>query len=309
MQQQPLLATPVQADVPLSSMIACAMGLCAVVGTVAYAVTPAADITTTTWVQTVTGQPTAVRSVQLPRYSTKVAVAAPSSLTYEAPTVDALQQPQVQHEAIPLPPTTSWANVLLPSAFVAMLASAIAWVRHGSDKTNGLEPVALAAYAGRPHGSVAMRATESATAQDTTTYYYIVANAQFMLYEEEHAMEVVREKRRFMKEKNMPRDFWFVPNPEFLDSQPEVDKRVKKPCCALVSTDEGWTTFMKLRYDKVIMGSFVGSTDVKEALKTKGGDPKAAVPEFEPIPGWDSTVPYPKYADDWYLPFLVGAEE
>ena len=59
---------------------------------------------------------------------------------------------------------------------------------------------------------------------------------------------------------------------------------------------------------QVLMGSFTGSTDVKEALKTKGGDPVAAVPEFKLPAQWDATVPYPKYAEDWYKPFLVDAE-
>ena len=71
-------------------------------------------------------------------------------------------------------------------------------------------------------------------------------------------MEVIREKRRFMSEKGMERDFWMVPNPEFLDSNPEIDNRVRKPCCALVSTDERWITFMKLRYDKVL-ATFLGT--------------------------------------------------
>ena len=39
-------------------------------------------------------------------------------------------------------------------------------------------------------------------------------------------MEVLREKRRFLLEKGKDIDFWLVPNPEFLDRFPEIDKKV-----------------------------------------------------------------------------------
>lgn len=121
-------------------------------------------------------------------------------------------------------------------------------------------------------------------------------------------MEVLREKRRFLLEKGKDIDFWLVPNPEFLDRFPEIDKKVRKPCCALVSTDELWIEFMKLRYDKVKVGSFEGPSDVAEALKTKGGDPVAAVPKFDLPDYWTKTVPYSKYSEDWYQMFLVDAK-
>eukprot|EP00669_Euglena_mutabilis_P002096 TRINITY_DN1268_c0_g1_i2.p2 TRINITY_DN1268_c0_g1~~TRINITY_DN1268_c0_g1_i2.p2 ORF type:complete len:136 (+),score=60.83 TRINITY_DN1268_c0_g1_i2:443-850(+) len=126
-----------------------------------------------------------------------------------------------------------------------------------------------------------------------------------MLFEEEQAMELLREKRRFLKEKEMPQDFWLVPQPEFLSSMPDIDKRVLKPCCALVSTDELWILFMKLRYDRVLMGSFKGPADVKKALATKGGDPLAVVPKFDVPADWAKNVPYPKYSNDWFHIFLV----
>jgi hypothetical protein len=244
--------------------------------------------------------------VPLPSYSR---VSASAATPLDDASLAGLQQPaQNVYEAQVVPAAGAWSGILFPSALFAIVASAIAWLRHkSSQNTSDLESqLILAAYAGSKTALHA--AVDTAAAQGTQTYYYIVANAQFMLYEEEHAMEVIREKRRFMSEKGMERDFWMVPNPEFLDSNPEIDNRVRKPCCALVSTDERWITFMKLRYDKVLMGSFTGSTDVKEALKTKGGDPVAAVPEFKLPAQWDATVPYPKYAEDWYKPFLVDAE-
>ena len=49
-------------------------------------------------------------------------------------------------------------------------------------------------------------------------FYYCVANADFMLNDEnnEHFPEILRERRRFFKEKSKPQDFWIVPNPAFL---------------------------------------------------------------------------------------------
>jgi hypothetical protein len=145
--------------------------------------------------------------------------------------------------------------------------------------------------------------------KETMTYYFLVANARFLLFDEEHAMELLREKRRFLREKKQPQDFWVVPEPAFLSSLPDIDRRVLKPCCALVSTDENWIIFMKTRYDRVLMGSFTGSSDPEEALATKGGNPLAVVPKWDVPANWATTVPYPKYSDDWFHTFLVTAPQ
>jgi hypothetical protein len=48
---------------------------------------------------------------------------------------------------------------------------------------------------------------------------------------------------RYFKEINRPIDFYLVPNPTWLDSKfPQQAKQVKRPCMALVSTDEQWMT-------------------------------------------------------------------
>lgn len=174
--------------------------------------------------------------------------------------------------------------------------AAAAWARiRNTQKANVLDRLDL-------ESGLAM----ASAAGEEVTYHFIVANAKFMLYDEEHAMELLREKRRFLKEKGLPQDFWIVPNPEFLDRLPDIDKRVLKPCAALVSTDEKWILFMKLRYDRVLMGSFTGSTNFKKELATKGGDALAAVPKFDLPKDWEKTVPYPKYSEDWFYPFLVS---
>eukprot|EP00958_Prasinococcus_capsulatus_P025287 scaffold4196_cov350-Prasinococcus_capsulatus_cf.AAC.3 len=65
-----------------------------------------------------------------------------------------------------------------------------------------------------------------------------------MLKDEEHMVEVLRERKRVFQEKEMERDFWVVPEPAFLDAMPEVSKRVARPCVAIVSTNENWITYV-----------------------------------------------------------------
>ncbi|ABO96158.1 predicted protein, partial [Ostreococcus lucimarinus CCE9901] len=87
-------------------------------------------------------------------------------------------------------------------------------------------------------------------------FYYCVANADFMLNDEnnEHFPEILRERRRFFKEKSKPQDFWIVPNPAFLDAMPDVKKKIRQPCVAVVTTDKVWNDFVKLRMDRVYKG-------------------------------------------------------
>lgn len=77
-----------------------------------------------------------------------------------------------------------------------------------------------------------------------TTFFYLVANAKFMLDDEEHFEEQMQEKLRMYGERNKEQDFWIVLEPEFLDKQPEVAKRVGRPAVALVSTDKVWITWV-----------------------------------------------------------------
>jgi ATP phosphoribosyltransferase len=71
-------------------------------------------------------------------------------------------------------------------------------------------------------------------------YYFVVANAKFMLDEEEHFKEQLYERLRHFGERNREQDFWLVIEPKFLDKFPDITKRLKRPAVALVSTDEPW---------------------------------------------------------------------
>ncbi|OAY79975.1 Uncharacterized protein ycf54 [Ananas comosus] len=127
-------------------------------------------------------------------------------------------------------------------------------------------------------------------------YYFVVANAKFMLDEEEHFKELLYEKLRLYGERNKEQDFWLVVEPKFLDKFPDITKRLKRPAAALVSTDRPWITFMKLRLDRVLSDSFDADT-LKDALACNPVDL-----HFEKPENW--TAPYKKYEFGWWGPFL-----
>ncbi|CAD6211071.1 unnamed protein product [Miscanthus lutarioriparius] len=128
------------------------------------------------------------------------------------------------------------------------------------------------------------------------TYYFLVANAKFMLDEEEHFQEQLAEKLRNYGERDKEQDFWLVVEPKFLDRFPNITKRLKRPAVALVSTDGNWITFMKLRLDRVLQDQF-DAESVEEALASNPVELKFEKPEK-----W--TAPYPKYEFGWWEPFL-----
>eukprot|EP00803_Ostreobium_quekettii_P001055 evm.model.scf_1694.1 EVM.evm.TU.scf_1694.1 scf_1694:391-1829(+) len=113
--------------------------------------------------------------------------------------------------------------------------------------------------------------------------------------------EQLRERRRFFGEKGREVDFWLVPEPAWLDRKfEERAKAVGRPCVALVSTDQTWMTFMKLRLDRV-MQCDLGAISKEEALEAAG-----EVPKFGEYTKW--TGPYAPYADGWWEAFLPEQE-
>ncbi|CAH2069550.1 unnamed protein product, partial [Thlaspi arvense] len=85
---------------------------------------------------------------------------------------------------------------------------------------------------------------------ESTKYYFLVANAKFMLDEEEHFQEQLFERLRYYGERDKEQDFWLVIEPKFLDKFPKITQRLRRPAVALVSTNGPWITFMKLRLDR-----------------------------------------------------------
>ncbi|KAK8601367.1 hypothetical protein V6N13_058918 [Hibiscus sabdariffa] len=132
--------------------------------------------------------------------------------------------------------------------------------------------------------------------QQAQKYHFVVANAKFMLDEEEHFKELLFERLRYYGEKNKEQDFWLVIEPKFLESFPDITKRLRRPAVALVSTNGPWITFMKLRLDRVLSNSYEAES-LEEALAS---NPTKL--EFEKPDNW--VAPYPKYEFGWWESFL-----
>ncbi|PKA58567.1 Uncharacterized protein ycf54 [Apostasia shenzhenica] len=164
--------------------------------------------------------------------------------------------------------------------------------------------------------------SQSADEVKPMKYHFLVANAKFMLDEEEHFKELLFERLRNYGERNKEQDFWLVIEPKFLDQFTNITNRLRRPAVALVSTNDRWITFsghypkadfeaitgwqrwgrsfsimfMKLRLDRVLAGSYEAGT-VEEALASSNVDL-----QFEKPEKW--AAPYPKYEFGWWEPFL-----
>ena len=105
-----------------------------------------------------------------------------------------------------------------------------------------------------------------------TRYHFIAASRTF-LTEEEPLEEVLRERTANYAEKDRAIDFWLVENPAFLEAEElaPIASTVPRPAAAVVSTDEKFITFMKLRLEFVAHGCFESpSTGIPDPLASRG---------------------------------------
>jgi hypothetical protein len=89
------------------------------------------------------------------------------------------------------------------------------------------------------------------------TYYYLAASRQYIL-EEEPTAEVLKERNRHYREQEKAIDFWLIEQPAFLEA-PElaaVKAKCPQPTIAIVSTDQQFITWLKLRLEYVTVGEF-----------------------------------------------------
>ncbi|KAL0710062.1 hypothetical protein Bca4012_017040 [Brassica carinata] len=138
---------------------------------------------------------------------------------------------------------------------------------------------------------------------ESTKYYFLVANAKFMLDEEEHFQEQLFERLRYYGERDKEQDFWLVVEPKFLDKFPKLTQRLSRPAVALVSTNGPWITFMKLRLDRVLAESFEAAS-LDEALASSSSPTTL---KFDQPENW--VAPYPKYEPGWWDTFLPKAKQ
>jgi len=103
-----------------------------------------------------------------------------------------------------------------------------------------------------------------------STYHFVAASEAFLTVEEP-LDEVLRERVRHYGEQGKEIDFWLVRRPAFLET-PGVAAQVAsvpRPAAAVVSTDEKFITFLKLRLEFVATGSFEAPSDaIPDALAT-----------------------------------------
>jgi hypothetical protein len=88
--------------------------------------------------------------------------------------------------------------------------------------------------------------------------YHFIAASDAFLRVEEPLEEVLRERVRNYGEQGKAIDFWLVPQPRFLEA-PElaaIAAAVPRPAAAVISTDEKFITFLKLRLEFVARGRF-----------------------------------------------------
>ncbi|MBM5797935.1 MAG: DUF2488 family protein [Cyanobacteria bacterium M_surface_7_m2_040] len=101
-----------------------------------------------------------------------------------------------------------------------------------------------------------------------STYHFVAASEAF-LTEEEPLEEVLRERVRHYGEQGKAIDFWLLKRPAFLEA-PELAAQVAavpRPAAAVVSSDETFITFLKLRLEYVCKGSFEApSSSIPDAL-------------------------------------------
>ncbi len=100
------------------------------------------------------------------------------------------------------------------------------------------------------------------------TYHYVLASTRFLM-EEEPFEEVIQERHRYYQEKNKPIDFWLVQQPAFVDipDLAEVKAKCPQPCTAVISTDQQFIQWLKLRLEYVYMGQFEApSADIPDPL-------------------------------------------
>jgi len=90
-----------------------------------------------------------------------------------------------------------------------------------------------------------------------STYHFVAASEAFLTVEEP-LDEVLRERVANYGEKGKEIDFWLVRRPAFLESPKlaNVAGAVPRPAAAVISTDEKFITFLKLRLEFVAQGTF-----------------------------------------------------
>jgi len=99
-------------------------------------------------------------------------------------------------------------------------------------------------------------------------YYFAIASQNFLM-NEEPVEEILRERTNYYKRINKEIDFWFVLSPTFIQSPNliSIRQQLTGPCAAIVSLDEKFIHWLKLRIGFILIGHFESpSLDVAQPL-------------------------------------------
>ena len=102
------------------------------------------------------------------------------------------------------------------------------------------------------------------------TYYYVLASDRFLV--EEPIDEVLTERTRNYHENEKTIDFWLVKHPAFLEAPEMVAVKAQCPPepTAIISTNQQFITWLKLRLEYVLMGEFSApSSTISDPLASK----------------------------------------
>lgn len=88
-------------------------------------------------------------------------------------------------------------------------------------------------------------------------YYFAIASKDFFLYQEP-IEEILRERTHYYRSLNKEVDFWFTIKPQFISflDNTQYDLIVSESSAAIVSLDEDFIKWLKLRIGFVYVGSF-----------------------------------------------------
>ena len=88
-------------------------------------------------------------------------------------------------------------------------------------------------------------------------YYFAIASQNFLM-NEEPIEEILRERTNHYKNIQKQIDFWIVLNPDFiyLPQLEHIQKRLPKESAAIISFDQQFIQWLKLRIGFIAIGDF-----------------------------------------------------
>lgn len=98
-----------------------------------------------------------------------------------------------------------------------------------------------------------------------TIYYFALASQNFLLVQEP-LEEVFRERVNYYQSHNKTIDFWLMTNPSFLDKPDMISFKnlVPKDSVAIISTNQLFINWLKLRIGYVCIGQFEDNLQLSE---------------------------------------------